>query len=187
MLNFEFVGDTEWLLFQLKDERGMQINYLDLRFSTDKDGISRGTVRFAPLTSGTKEVYVTPYTLLAHKNEIKKVTSKLTTEFPIVLSQGEVGEVIVKNVVFLNDKTLIYYEVKGKVPYMQYASLWMETADGQMIISDSGERTRISDTSYDYILEYPPLDSLQPYVLGTMTQTDIKLMDELTVKLELEK
>jgi hypothetical protein len=186
MLNFEFVGDTSWLLFQLKDERGMLIDYLDSRFSTGKDGISRGTVRFAPLTDGTKEVYVTPYTLLAHKTESKKVTSKLTNEFPIVLSQGEVGEVIVKNVLFMNDKTLIYYEVKGKVPYKQYASLWLETADGQMIISDNGERTRVNDTSYDYILEYPPLDPLQPYVLGTMTQTDIKLLDELTVKLELE-
>ena len=186
MLNFEFVGDTNGLRFQLKDERGMLIEYLDSRLSTDKDGISRGTVRFAPLTSGTKEVDVTPYILLANPNEIKEVTSKLTNEFPIVLSQGEVGEAIVKNVVFQDDKTLIYYEVKGKAPYMQYASLWLETADGQMIISDNGKRTRISDTSYDYILEYPPLDPQQPYVLGTMTQTDIKLLDELTVKLELE-
>ncbi|WP_127582130.1 DUF4179 domain-containing protein [Paenibacillus koleovorans] len=187
MLNFEFLGDKDWLLFQLEDERGMQIQYLDLRFSTDKDGISRGTVRFAPLPSGTKELYVTPYHLLAHQNEIKTVTSKLTNEFPIVLSQGKVGEVIVKNVVFMNDKTLIYYEVKGKVPYTQTASLWLETADGQLIISDNGQRTRLSDTSYDYLLEYPPLDPLQPYVLGTMTQTDIKLLSELTVKLELEK
>ncbi len=186
MLNFEYVGDTDWLRFQLKDERGMLIERLDSRFSTDENGISRGSVRFTPLTNGTKEVYVTPYTLLAHKNEIKKVTSTLTNEFPIVLSQGEVGEVIVKDVAFMNDKTLIYYEIKGKVPYTQYASLWMETADGQMIISDNGKRTRISDTSYTYVLEYPPLDPLQPYVLGTMTQTDIRLLDELTVKLELE-
>lgn len=187
MLNFEFIGDTDWLLFQLKDERGMLIEYLDSRFSTDANGISRGTVRFAPLPNDTNEVYVTPYTLLANQNESRKVTSALTNDFPIVLSQGEVGEVIVKNVVFSNDKTLIYYEVRGRDPYKQYASLWLETGDGQMIIADNGERMRVSDTSYDYILEYPPLDSMQTYVLGTMTQTDIKLLDELTVKVELEK
>ncbi|RAU92377.1 DUF4179 domain-containing protein [Paenibacillus sp. YN15] len=185
-LEFEFAGDTDWLLFQLKDERGMIINYLDSQWTIGKDGVSRGTVRFAPLASGAKEVYVTPYRLLAHKQESQKVTSPLTKNFPIVLSQGEVGEVIVNNVVFKNDQTLIYYEVKGKAPHTQSASLWLETADGQMIITDSGERTRISDTSYAYILEYPPLDPSQSYVLGTMTQTDIKLLDELTIKLELE-
>lgn len=186
MINYEFIGEAEWLLFQLKHEQGMLIQHLDSGSSTDKDGNQRGFVRFAPLTSDTKEIYVAPYILLAHQNEIKKVTSKLSNEFPIALSQGKVGEVIVQTVEFTTDKTLIYYEVKGKVPYAQYASLWLETADGQMIISDSGVRTRVSDTSYEYILEYPPLDPQQSYVIGTMTQTDINLLDELTIRIELE-
>lgn len=185
-LDFRFAGDTEWLSFQLKDDRGMLIETLDTRFTTGKDGVTYGTVRFAPLAGGTKTIKVTPYTLSVGKKEREKVTAKLTDAFPIVLSQGE-GEAIVKNVEFLHDKTLIYYEVKGKAPYMQYASLWLETEDGQMLISDNGKRTRIGDTSYDYVLEYPALDPQQPYVLGTMPQTDIKLLDELSVTLDVEE
>jgi len=183
-LDFRYIGDMSWPGFQLKDDRGMLIETFDLRYTTSDDGIAIGTVRFAPLAVGTKAIYATPYILLAHKTESYEVSTPLTDAFPIALSQGEVGEVIVNNVSFQADKTLIYYEVKGKVPYMQFASLWMETADGQRIISDNGKRTRISDTSYDYVLEYPALDPTEQYVLGTMTQTDIKLLDGLTVKLD---
>jgi hypothetical protein len=59
----------------------------------------------------------------------------------------------VNNVVFMEDQTLIYYEVKGKAPLTQYGSLWMETADGQLIISDFGVRKRLSAASYDYVLK----------------------------------
>ncbi|WP_158560765.1 DUF4179 domain-containing protein [Paenibacillus contaminans] len=186
-LDFRYAGDTKWLSFQLKDDRDMLIETLDSRFTTGKDGVTNGTVRFAPLAGGTKTIKVTPYMLSVGKKESEKVTAKLTDAFPIVLSQGEVGEAIVKNVEFLHDKTLIYYEVKGKVPYMQYASLWLETEDGQILISDNGKRTRIGGTSYDYILEYPALDPQESYVLGTMPQTDIKLLDELTVTLDVEE
>ena len=53
----------------------------------------------------------------------------------------------------MEDQTLIYYEVKGKAPLTQYGSLWMETADGQLIISDFGVRKRLSAASYDYVLK----------------------------------
>lgn len=71
--------------------------------------------------------------------------------------------------------------MKGKNPYSQYASLWLETPDGQRFISDNGKRTRVSDTSYEYILEYPALDASQPYFLGTMPQMDLELQEELVV------
>ena len=190
-LSFNYVGDIDWLGFQLMDDRGMVIETLDTSFRTDNDGNTAGTVRFAPLAEGTKQIYVTPYRLLVNREnylsiEERKITTELTNQFPITLSQGAIGEVDVKDVQFMPDKTLIYYEVKGKAPYMQYASLWLETADGDMIISDNGKRTRISDASYDYVLEYPALDPQQPYVLGTIPQTDIQLMNELTVKIDLE-
>lgn len=68
---------------------------------------------------------------------------------------------------------------------MQYASLWMETAEGDRIISDNGKRTRVRDDSYSYVLEYPALDAQAKYVLGTMEQTEIELQEKLTLKLEL--
>jgi hypothetical protein len=64
--------------------------------------------------------------------------------------------------------------------------LWLETSDGQPIISDNGERTRLDESSYSYVLEYPALDPEQPYTLGTMTQTNIKLMDELTIQVDVD-
>jgi hypothetical protein len=185
-LDFIFAGDTEWLGFQLKDDRGMLIEYLDAGWSTGDDGLARGVVRFSPLAGGTKTFYVTPYTRLAHQEATRRVTAPLTTQLPIALSQGKVGDVIVKEVQFLPDKTLIYYEVTGADPYMQKASLWLETSDGQPIISDNGERTRLDESSYSYVLEYPALDPEQPYTLGTMTQTNIKLMDELTIQVDVD-
>jgi len=133
-------------------------------------------------------VEVTPYNLLVGKKDTEKaVTAKLTTDYPIVLSQGEVGAIVVQNVEFMQDKTLIHYEVKGKNPYSQYASLWLETPDGQRFISDNGKRTRVSDTSYEYILEYPALDASQPYFLGTMPQTDLELQEKLAVSFEIRE
>jgi len=180
-VDFLYFGNTDWLGFQLKDDRGMLIEMLDTALTVDKKGTAKGTVRFAPLAPGTTRVDITPYHLLVGKKDAVKVTTPLTHDYPIVLSQGEVGEIVVQNVEFLHDKTLIYYEVKGKNPYVQYASLWLETSDGQLLISDNGKRTRVSDTSYEYILEYPALDALQPYILGTMPQTDIELQEELAL------
>jgi len=183
-VDFTYMGETEWLSFQIKDDRGMIIQTLDSQFTLHKKNAANGSVRFAPLPSGTKEIFVTPYYLLPAKKGDVKVSAELTEAFPIALSQGNVGEVIVNDVEFLDDKTLIHYEVQGINPYLQYASLWLETVDGEMIISDFGKRTRVSDDSYQFVLEYPPLDPAQPYVLGTMTQTDMRLLEELTVKVE---
>ncbi|MFB9279755.1 DUF4179 domain-containing protein [Cohnella cellulosilytica] len=180
-VDFLYSGNTDWLRFQLKDDRGMLIEMLDTALTVDKKGMAKGTVRFAPLAPGTTSVEVMPFHLLVGNMDPEKVTAKLTNDYPIVLSQGGVGEVIVQNVEFLQDKTLIYYEVKGKNPHIQYASLWLETPDGQLFISDNGKRTRVSDTSYEYILEYPALDASQSYFLATLPQTDIALQEELAV------
>ncbi|MBU5673286.1 DUF4179 domain-containing protein [Paenibacillus brevis] len=180
-LDFFYTGNTDWLGFQLKDDRGMLIEMLDISLTVDKKGMAKGTVRFAPLAPGTTRAEITPFNWLVGNKDAEKVTTKLTHDYPIVLSQGEAGEIVVQNVEFMQDKTLIYYEVKGKSPYMQYASLWLETPDGQLLISDNGKRTRVSDTAYEYILEYPPLDASQPYFLSTMPQTDLELQDELAV------
>jgi RNA polymerase sigma factor (sigma-70 family) len=37
LLNFEFSGDPSWFRIQLKDERGMLVEYLDSSHSTDED------------------------------------------------------------------------------------------------------------------------------------------------------
>lgn len=184
-LDFRYSGDTEWLGFQVRDDRGMLIEKLDTQFSTDKDGVSTGSVRFAPLEEGTRVITVTPYNLLVTRNNDEKTTVPLTTAFPITVSQGTVGEAIVHNVDFQPDKTLIRYEVTGRNPFVQKASLWLETADGQMIISDSGTRTRISDTSYTYLLEYPALDPAESYLIGTMPQTDMRLQDASAVTVDI--
>ncbi|REK75106.1 DUF4179 domain-containing protein [Paenibacillus paeoniae] len=182
-LDFRMVGSTNGLDFQLRDDQGMLIEKLDTRFRTDNNGMTSGTVRFVPLPNGTKEVSITPYISLAGKGDSKKISENVSDSFPIVLSQGDIGEVMVKDIIFHNDKTLIYYEVKGKDPYNQLTSLWLETADGERIIIDNGKRSRISDNTYDYVLEYPALDSHKQYVAATMTREDIQLLDELTVKL----
>jgi len=187
-LGYRFEGNTEWLRFQVKDGKGMIIDWLDSRGSdTTANGVI-GTSRYVPLPEGTKEIFVTPYHLLPDRrsDELKKVKVNLTDNYPITLSQGNVGEIRVNKVEFQTEKTLIYYEVIGKNPHVQSASLWMETSDGQMVISGPGNRKRISDSTYSYVLEYPALNPNGSYVLGTMIQTDLKLLEELTLKLIVE-
>ncbi|SDC93881.1 protein of unknown function [Paenibacillus sp. UNCCL117] len=186
-LGYRFEGNTEWLRFQVKDGQGMIIDWLNSRSDTTANGVI-GTSRYVPLPEGTKEIFVTPYYLLPDivDEELKKVKVNLTDNYPITLSQGNVGEIRVNNVEFQSEKTLIYYEVIGKNPHIQSASLWMETSDGQMVISGPGNRKRISDSTYSYVLEYPALNPNESYVLGTMIQTDLKLLEELTLKLIVE-
>ncbi|WP_161601614.1 DUF4179 domain-containing protein [Paenibacillus luteus] len=186
-IDFRYVGDTEWLGFQLMDEQGMLVEASSLEYGENNEGIVSGTMIFSPIDLGSRLLYVTPYQLkIDRRTEDQRMKkAELATAFPIILQQGKVGEVSVNDVEFLPDKTLIHYEVRGSVPYMQYASLWLETAEGDRIISDNGKRTRVREDSYSYVLEYPALDAKAKYVLGTMEQTEIELQEKLRLKLEL--
>jgi hypothetical protein len=184
-LSYRFTGQTDRLLVQVKDDKGMILDWLGSRGDTEGDLLT-GTARYAALPEGSKSISVTPYYLLqapSNGEEPIYVKARTTDALPIILEQGPVGRLIVKNIDFLKDKTLVYYEVQGKNPQLQ--SLWLETEGGQFILAN-GNRTQISAVSYDYVQEYPSLDSKSAYVLGTTVQADLKLLEELTINLPIE-
>jgi len=186
-LNIRFSGITDELRFLLEDDRGMKIEMLGATYTTGADGVADGTIRFAPLASGTQTIRVTPYHVLPQ--ELRIGESRLNMDkLPIVLSQGEAGNVIVSNVEFLSDKTLVYFSVEGRDPYL-LRSLSLNTYEGRPFetVNFYFSPIRLSDTAYDYVMQYPALDPEQRYVLRTLSMAQIKVLEELAIELKVGK
>lgn len=184
-VTYQVKGQPKGFGFQLLDDKGMLVNWLNSSQFTA--GITEGTSYFDPVPMDAKYLYAVPfYRDTTKQPDLIIAKAPLTGQFPITLSQGSVGEVTVNNIEFLPDKTLIHYEAKGKDPLIQHTSLWLETVRGDQIINDNGIRTRVSDTSYSYILEYPALDPAEAYVIGTVELPDLTYLDDLRIKIPLE-
>ncbi|MDR0263220.1 MAG: DUF4179 domain-containing protein [Sphingobacterium sp.] len=184
-IDFNYTGKTEFLYFALQDDRGMLSNIIGSDYTTDENGVTKGSLFFNPLANGTKSISVTPY--LYTSREIFENAKPIGTTFPIELQLKDVGKIIINQIDKLEDRTLVYYKIEGDQPYLLADSVHFITRSGRHVYSNSLWPLRTNDTSYEYVQEFPPLDPAEQYNIGSMIQIDAKLLSDLTIKLDLAK
>ncbi|WP_078555202.1 hypothetical protein [Bacillus alkalicellulosilyticus] len=180
----------QWVGFQMMTEKGMLVDSI----GWSSDGLNRQEFEYSAIFStvpddGSSYLSIIPYyeenILISEYFFDSKVVDD---NFPIVLNQGNVGSVIVHNITFDEEKTNLYYEVTGKDPQKQSTALWLIPDDGGELKATPKQLVDINriDT-YNYIMEYPPLDKDKGYLVGTIALPDLYLLENLEQRIHLKK
>jgi hypothetical protein len=84
--------------------------------------------------------------------------AELSAPLPLTMSQGEAGELIIKEVTQKSDSVIVHYEVKGINPYKQSNSLLLQDESGVRYGKDM-TLTRTDEASYSYMATFPNVDT----------------------------
>ncbi|MBT2641560.1 DUF4179 domain-containing protein [Bacillus sp. ISL-41] len=148
--------DPHSLEFYLIDDKGSVINFLNGRIHGETvDGKEYATIQrlYEPLDERVGRVKVIPYRIEFPLGDLKEESVGMDKiELPFRMSQGEFGDIIITDIKYADDRTIVYYDVQGEAILDNYASmstLWIEDAKGEKLILDEKPfPERIKDQSF---------------------------------------
>ncbi|MDU1320173.1 MAG: DUF4179 domain-containing protein [Clostridium botulinum] len=194
-------GYDEWFVF---DDKG---NEITLKGSTSDRGQNAYSKDFTynlnlvALKSIPKYLTVIPYKINFYKEEYKKYKSddgsiyippvykNIDGVYPIELSQGSIGKLIIKEIKTEKDKTVVKYKVEGKAPFLQSKELfimgdkdnWVQRKDNNIDIKKD------KNNPNEYIMEFEPLDKNKKYKIGTNDLGHYEIRNDLKFRIDLNK
>lgn len=165
-----------WFVF---DDRGKQIRPKGSSASASDNEFSCEN-HFYGINDIPEYLTVIPYEHLTKYN-VQRVTEDLTDQYPIKLSQGKIGSIIIRSVEFLEEETIVHFSTEGIAPLEQSNSLLLIDENGTEILSREGHNElENGNNSNDFIKKYPALDSKKKYKLGTVNyDTYINIREDL--------
>lgn len=103
-------------------------------------------------------------------------------ELPITLSQGKVGEISITEIQFLDDKTLVFFDVKGERWYHQATALTIVDAKGEHYESlmppyRNGDKTE----SFSFTTVFPALNKHDSLFIATWDVHPPNLLEDLEI------
>jgi hypothetical protein len=135
--------DPHSLEFYLIDDKGSVINFLNGRVNAETvDGKEYAALQrlYEPLDETVRNVKVIPYRIEFPLEDLKEESVNLDDiELPFTMSQGDFGDIIITNIVYTENRTIVYYDVKSEAVLDNHASmnpLWIEDAKGKKLILD---------------------------------------------------
>ena len=107
--------------------------------------------------------------------------------YPIELSQGKMGKLIIKEIKTEGNKTIVKYTAEGKVPYFQ--------AQDVLIKDDQGKNIEIKDYNIrkdeqkpnEFTKVFGALDPNKKYTIYTNDFSNVEFREDLKFKIELNK
>ncbi|MBT2663420.1 DUF4179 domain-containing protein [Bacillus sp. ISL-45] len=161
VLNMNVIADSGLfdphnLEFYLIDDKGSVINFLNGRVNGETvDGKEYAALQrlYEPLDDRVRRVKVIPYRIEFPLEDLKEESVKLDNiQLPFTMSQGEFGEIIITDIDYTDNRTIVYYDVKSEALLDNYASmnpLWIEDSNGKKLILDEKPfAERIKDQSF---------------------------------------
>lgn len=168
--------------YQVLDNYGNVLEPLSGR-GQGEDGLMKMEFTYEPLYNNPEHFIVR---ILAPESEspilVEDVKVIVTNQFPIILSQGEGGQISVNKIEYLEDKTLVYYTYQGNAPFTNGMSIWLESNSGKKLNKPTEAIQRNKDGSF--ILECLPTDPNKEISIGTKTLPDIKEILEFEIPLK---
>ncbi|WP_291564187.1 MULTISPECIES: DUF4179 domain-containing protein [unclassified Clostridium] len=162
--------DNEWFLF---DDSNMQIQSKSAGGSSSGENFERELI-FDPVKKIPRKLKVVPYKYINSEDTARTVISeKINREYPIELSQGKIGKLIINKIEFLKDKTLVHYKVEGTAPLYQYSNIFFIDDKGNEIWGEFDKIKKIDERTYSFIWEAEPLDKNKIYNIGTLNFDEV--------------
>ena len=138
-------------------------NYTGSSTTEDKHYIyGGGKAIFDSLPDGKKTFTIRPYVDDSsnwkwNPDYIYKKLDHLPSESnPIVLSEGNAGEIFVTGIQFLKDRTIVSYRAAGTDPYFG-RGLFLTNKSGEKILFSNIDQPQTRSTIKENMLEYPPM------------------------------
>ena len=190
----EMLG-TEGSLFEMNvlTDQGESLTHMSGSGSGDeKDGksVMHMEYRYAPLEESTEFLTVSPYFIHITSEDRLRIEQPLQrSELPITLDQGEMGKIIVTDVQYEADKTLLHFTVESDFPYdghLNLNGLWIEDVAGNDLTSNAkGYPERIAPNMY--VQEFQPTSESTPLTVVTLEMLRLEVVEELQVKIPMSK
>lgn len=135
--------DPYSLDFHLIDDKGNVINPLKgSGYGDTVAGKEHATLQrlYEPLDEGVRSVKVIPYVLTFPQGDLKEESVSLDgIELPFTMSQGEFGDLIITDIKYSENRTVVYFEVKSEAVIDNRTSVnpvWIEDENGKRLIVD---------------------------------------------------
>lgn len=182
----------QWFVFDDKGNeitpKGSYSNAIENSPSSD----FRYDLKFVSLKSIPKYLTVIPYRIIYNKDNdgklIPPIYKNIDGIYPIELSQGKIGKLIIKEIEIEKDKTIVRYVAEGQAPFFQAKELSIMDEEDKVVEKKNNdfEIKKDKDNSSEYIMEFEPLSKNKKYKIGTNTNDDMKIRNDLKFKIELK-
>ncbi|AUM93964.1 TPA: DUF4179 domain-containing protein [Clostridium botulinum] len=127
----------------------------------------------------------TPVTIKTKKpKEIGKVIDGV---YPIELSQGKMGKLIINDIKTENNRTIVKYTAKGKAPYFQAVDLLIKDDKGECIKIKDYIRRKDEKNPNEFTKVFETLDPNKQYTIFTNDFDNVEFREDLKFKIELNK
>ncbi|MGM0890106.1 MAG: DUF4179 domain-containing protein [Bacillota bacterium] len=185
--------DDSHLQFNLLNDKGESLTQSSGSGSgNDKGGkfVLNMEYRFSPLEENSEFLTVSPFLIPITKGQSSRIEQPLhLNKLPITLDQGEMGKIVVTDVKYQEDKTLLYFEVVSDFPYdghFNFNNLWLEDKSGNNLTIDSkGYPERIKQNSYVQEFQHINKNELLKVVTFKMPN-HLKVLKEMEIKIPLK-
>lgn len=189
--NPEMIDDSH-LQFNLLNDKGESLTQSDGSGSgNDKGGqlVMNMEYRFSPLEENSEFLTISPFLIPITNEQSSRIEQPLhLNKLPITLDQGEMGKIIVTDVKYQKDKTLLYFEVDSDFPYdghFNFNTLWLENKTGNNLTSDSkGYPERIKQNTY--VQEFKHINKNEPLKVVTIKMPNLEVLKEMEIKIPLK-
>ncbi|MEH7385267.1 DUF4179 domain-containing protein [Bacillus sp. JJ1521] len=89
---------------------------------------------YTPIKDGAKSLTILPYKIPTEMGAFEELSVSLNEKPPLTIDQGDVGKIKVTDVEFLDDKTVVYFELESEFPFddnLTRNRTWLESKDGK--------------------------------------------------------
>lgn len=177
---------NQWAIF---DDNGYEIEPAGVLGNDSPPNNLDSEYKLSSLKKVPKYLIIIPYRYTSREVvQRKNVDKDINGEYPIELSQGEIGKLIIRDIKIEKDKTIVKVTIEGKVPFEQAMFLHIVDENGESI----GRKNNKIITSIDestvngYICEFEPLDKNKKYKIMTeVLDGDFEIRDDLKVRVDL--
>lgn len=184
--------DGSLLKINLLNSEGMALTQLDGSGSgeeKDNRSVMEMEYRFAPLEKTTSHLTVSPFLMPIPKEMPSEISAPLErNQLPITLDQGEMGDIVVTDIKFQKDKTLLYFNVNSDFAYdgnMNFNRIWIEdTAGTDLTLKTKGYPERIKQDSY--VQEFNPVGKNIPLKVLTNKISKLEILKDLEMKIPIQ-
>lgn len=127
----------------------------------------------------------TPITIETKKpKEISKVIDGV---YPIELSQGNMGKLIIKEIKTENNRTTVKYTAEGKAPYFQAQDVLIKDDQGKNIIIKEYIIRSDEEKPNEFTKVFEELDPNKKYIIYTNDFSNVEFRGDLKFRIDLNK
>lgn len=160
--------DPHMLDFYMMDENGKMLDTVSKTgYGETENGkvVTTLDILYTPLQEGVKKVQMIPYFIPMTEERFKEVSMPLDQHLPIVLDQGDFGKALITDVIYQDDKTIVYFDIQSDAIVdnrLSISPIWLEDAKGNyLMLEEKPFPERLKGNSFKQEFSARKKDGLQ--------------------------